>query len=792
MSVIDPIAPVQPVDPGAPEDPVGPAEPSAPGAPREPLGRPGRSMAWPQPVPEQDFPPEAQTEALARREWLVTNGLGGYASGTLAGIPTRRYHGLLVAALPAPLGRTLMLGQLSEVVRLPNGLIARLGGERHAAGEALSPGSGHLREFRLEAGLPVWRYEVGEYALEKRVFLAHLQNTAHVLYRLLSGPEPIRLEIHPTVHFRPHDAPVSTPLGLPYVLTVVEDRYELASARPAEIPAAAERAAPGAPLPPLRLWPTGADATFTVTGRKISGVRYEVEERRGYESAGDLWSPGFFAAGLAPGEEAGLAASTDPWEMLRALRPREALEAELDRRERLLEQADPRAREGTAAELVLAADPFVITPGRREDAARARAAGDEARSVIAGYHWFTDWGRDTMIGLEGLTLLTGRSAEAGYILRTFARHVRDGLIPNLFPEGGREGLYNTADATLWFFHALDRYLAATGDRGTLALLLPVLADVVERHVAGTRFGIQVDPEDCLLSQGAEGYPLTWMDAKVGDWVVTPRRGKAVEINALWYNALRLLEGWLRQAAAAAAPRPGAFAPAGPAAQAERVAGLASRVRDSFNRRFWYAAGGYLYDVVDGEPQEGPPGAAAATGPAPRRRDDPACRPNQIFAVSLPHPVLAADRWLPVVETVRQRLLTPVGLRSLAPGEPDYQPRYDGDLRARDAAYHQGTVWAWLIGPFVDAWLRVHPEDRAGAHALLQGFVPDLGEACVGTIGEVFDAEEPWTPRGCVAQAWSVAEVLRAWLLTSPRRPAPAVAETVPACEPAVDTRVRWG
>jgi predicted glycogen debranching enzyme len=685
-------------------------------APRQ---RPDRSMPWPEPAAEQG--PVAWPEALVRREWLVTNGLGGYASGTLAGIPTRRYHGLLVAALPAPLGRTLMLGQLSEVLRLPSGLIVRLGGERLGGAGLEPPGAGHLREFRLEAGLPIWRYEVGDYVVEKRVVLAHLQNTAYVLYRLRSGPEALRLEVHPTVHFRPHDAPVSTPLGTPYVLTAVEGRYELASAWPA--------------LPPLRLWLAGDDATFTVAGRRLSGVRYELEEKRGYDSVGELWCPGFFGADLAAGEEAGLVASTESWETVRAMQPREVLAAEIERRERLLAAADPRLRAGTPAELVLAADQFVVKPFRSEDAARARAAGDEARSVIAGYHWFTDWGRDTMISLEGLTLVTGRQIEAGYILRTFARHVRDGLIPNVFPEGGREGQYHTADASLWFFHALDRYLGATGDHDTLALLLPVLIDIVEHHLAGTRFGIQVDPVDGLLRQGAEGYQLTWMDAKVGDWVVTPRRGKAVEINALWYNALRLLEGWLRATAG----------------DADAIAALAERVRASFNRRFWYAEGGYLYDVVDGED-----GA-----------DDPACRPNQVFAVSLPHPVLAPERWPAVVDTVRQRLLTPVGLRSLAPGHPDYKPTYDGDLRARDASYHQGTVWAWLIGPFVDAWLRVHPGDLAAAHALLQGFVPHLGDACLGTIGEIFDAEEPWHPRGCVAQAWSVAEVLRAWIATCP-------------------------
>ncbi len=681
-----------------------------------------RTMPW---TREVEAPgPEPLPEPLLNREWLVGNGLGGYASGTtVSGAPTRRYHGVLVAALPAPVGRTLMLGQVWEVLRLPDGTLVQLGGE---------PGSetwfNYLREFRLEAGLPVWRYEIQGFVLEKRVFLAHLHNTAHVLYRLVDGAGLVRLEVHPALHFRPHDAPVSTPLGDSYTLTVCGDRYEVCSPWPA--------------LPPLRLSFSGANTTFTVADRRITGIRYEVEERRGYESVGDLWAPGFFAADLVgPGEEVSLIASTECWEVARALTSREALAAELERRERLLLLADPRARHGTAAELVLAADTFVVTPGRSEDAARAHAAGDEARSVIAGYHWFTDWGRDTMISLEGLTLATGRGLEAGSILRTFARHVRDGLIPNYFPEGDREGVYHTADATLWFFHALDRYLRATGDRRTLAQLLPTLLDIVDHHLRGTRFGIGVDPEDGLMRQGEEGYQLTWMDAKVDGWVVTPRRGKAVEINALWYNALRLLEGWLREAG-------GLLETAEAAAAAQRIAGHAERARESFNRRFWYEDGNHLYDVIDG-----PEG------------DDPACRPNQVFAVSLSHPVLDPPRWEAVVRVVHDELLTPVGLRSLSRDHPDYKPTYDGDLRSRDAAYHQGTVWSWLIGPFVDAWLRVHPGDRAGTRRFLEGLVPHLGEACLGQVSEVFDAEEPYTPRGCVAQAWGVAEMLRAWVLT---------------------------
>jgi predicted glycogen debranching enzyme len=359
------------------------------------------------------------------------------------------------------------------------------------------------------------------------------------------------------------------------------------------------------------------------------------------------------------------------------------------------------------------------------------------RTVIAGYYWFTDWGRDTMISLEGLTLTTGRHLEAGYILRTFAHYVRDGLIPNLFPEGQKEGLYHTADATLWFFHAIARYLDVTGDRGTLRLVLPKLVDIFDHHVRGTRFGIGVDPRDGLLRQGAEGYQLTWMDAKVGDWVVTPRRGKAVEINALWYNALRLMQGWLRDERGEESARP--------------FGEMANRAYRSFNERFWYAEGGYLYDVVDAE-QGG---------------NDTSCRPNQVFAIALPHPVLEPSRWEPVLSVVRKRLLTPVGLRSLAPDHPDYKAKYYGDLRSRDAAYHQGTVWSWLIGPFIDAWLKVHPEDRTGARHFLDGLTDHLAQACIGSVSEVFDAEEPFTPRGCVAQAWSVAEVLRAWIATSP-------------------------
>jgi predicted glycogen debranching enzyme len=664
----------------------------------------------------------AGLERLLAREWLVTNGLGGYASGTVAGISTRRYHALLIAALPAPTGRMVTLCQVWERLFLPGGRVVQLGGVERVGHQPDLPGAGYLSEFRLEAGLPVWTYDIEGLRLTKRIVMPHLQNAVHVLYQISGATGPWRLELEPTVHFRPHESEVNAPLAGPYSFTFCDGRYELS--------------VPGS-CPSLRFRPQGGEATFTVTGRKLVEMYYRLEHDRGYPSTGEMWSPGWFGFDLPGDGEIALAAATEPWELFTALSSAEALVHELERRERLLVNAIPAARDAVGSELVLAADDFIITPPRTEDAARARAAGEEARTVIAGYHWFTDWGRDTMISLEGLSVPTGRCAEARYILRTFASHVRDGLIPNLFPEGNREGLYHTADATLWFFHAVDRYVAATEDRETLNLLLPVFLDIAEHHLAGTRFGIGVDPADGLLRQGAEGYQLTWMDAKVDGWVVTPRRGKAVEINALWYNALLLLAGWLRTERGEGDP------------DAARLAGHAERARASFNERFWYAEGGYLYDVVDGE-----------------KGDDTACRPNQLFAISLDHPVLAPERWEPVLQVVTERLLTPVGLRSLSPGHPDYKPCYDGDLRARDAAYHQGTVWGWLIGPYVNAWLRVHPGDPSAARRFLEGFVPHLEDAGVGSISEVFDAKAPFKPRGCIAQAWSVAEVLRCWVLTA--------------------------
>lgn len=673
-----------------------------------------RIMPWDPQAPTRDI--------LLSREWLVTNGLGGYASGTVSGAITRRYHGLLIAALPAPFGRMVMWSHISESLVFGEDDRVSLGAEERAGGQLDLHGADYLAEFRLEAGLPIWRFKVRDLVLEKRVVLLHRQNTVHVTYSLSGDGARPQLELRPAFNFRHYEEAVDQLPQSPYEIRATDGRYEITN--------------PETALPPLRMQIPGCCSAFTIDPRKIHQVVYRTELERGYDYEGDLWSPGAFRIDLRDAEEATLVGSTETWDIIEVLTPAEARGAERVRRERLLARANPEARTGVAAELVFAADQFVISPaGRAEEEARAHASGDEVRTIIAGYHWFTDWGRDTMISLEGLTITTGRTLEAGYILRTFAHYVRDGLIPNMFPDGEKEGLYHTADATLWFFHALGRYLDATGDRTTLDLLVPTLIGIADQHLAGTKFNIHVDPKDGLLVQGEERYQLTWMDAKMGDWVVTPRRGKAVEINALWFNALQLLAGWLRES--------------GNDAVAARYAEHAARAHRSFNARFWQKEGGYLYDVIDGP-----------------KGDDDSVRPNQVFAISLEHPVLERDRWGSVLAVVERELLTPVGLRSLSPNNPEYKKNYHGDLKTRDAAYHQGTVWAWLIGPFIDAWLKLHPNEQKKARDFLRAFPAHLDEAGIGTISEVFDAEPPHTARGCIAQAWSVAEVLRCWVKTS--------------------------
>lgn len=633
----------------------------------------------------------------AGKEWMITNGLGGYASGTLGGGVSRRHDGLLVAALDAPRGRTVMLDQFEETLELPGGPL---------------PLFELAAEFRLEGGLPVWRFVGAGRVIERRVVMPWRQNSVHVQYRLLEG-EAVPLRLRPWLHVRHADWGVDQDLIAAAPVTVEDGKVEIACA----------------PWPVLRLAVAGWQAHWDEGCRR--DMHYPIETGRGYLDHGPQWSPGTLSATLDGALS--VTASTEGWAVATALDADAAWAAEAERRRRLLSRGHPALRAEPASHLALAADAFVFTPRNRPELlARVQAEGDGLCSVIAGYPWFNDWGRDTMIGLEGLMLVTGRHAEARDTLRTFARYLKDGLIPDNIPDGPWPPVYHTADATLWFFHAVDRYVAHTGDMETLEIILPKLEEVIERHLSGTLYGIAADPEDGLLRAAADGYQLTWMDAIVGDWVVTPRRGKPVEINALWYNALCVMARWLAET--------------GRTADADRIAAAAERARDSFNARFWYAEGGYLYDVIDGDPAEAL-----------------LLRPNQLFALSLPNPVLEQRHWRRVMEVARDRLLTPFGLRSLPADHPAYRGRFDGDQLARDGAYHQGTVWPFLLGAFVDGWLRVWPDDRAGARAVLAAMLPHLSDYCVGTVAEVFDGDPPHTPRGCTAQGWSVAEWLRAWV-----------------------------
>jgi predicted glycogen debranching enzyme len=651
---------------------------------------------------------------LLSREWLITNGLGGYASGTIAGVPTRKYHGLFVPNLAAPKGRHIMISRCDECVVTPTRQL-HLGGAEFEHERGIGDAHRYLREFRLDHRIAVWTFDFDGVVLEKSIVMVHNQNTVCVQYRLLSG-ERLELHVRPFVVFRRHDEAPANTSGDTFALDVRRGRHEISRA--------------GSPLV-LRVALQPGPTTFMTDERDEHQFVYRVERDRGDPAFDSAYSPGYFAARMSADRPVVFIASMHPWERMDFDAPA-VFDAERRRLTGLLALAPHLAGDAFAEQLAMAADQFVVLPGSRlEENVMAQAEGSELRSIYAGYHWFGDWGRDTMISLEGLTLTTGRFREAGAILRTFSHYVRDGLLPNLFPEGEREALYHTVDATLWYFHAIARYVAVTGDRAILQQLFPVLADVIERHLTGTRFGIHVDPHDGLLTAAAQGYQLTWMDAKVDGWVVTPRRGKPVEIQALWYNALMLMATWAEQLGA----------------EHRSYDAYARRAREAFNERFWNPRNNCLLDVVDG-----PNG------------DDDSIRPNQVFALSLQHPILYDRHWEPVIETVRHRLVTAYGLRTLSAEHPDYKSHYRGNLRSRDAAYHQGTVWPWLVGHYIDAYLRVRP-DRDGARRLLRAFAQHLCEAGVGSISEIFDAEDPYAPGGCIAQAWSVAEVLRAWVRT---------------------------
>jgi predicted glycogen debranching enzyme len=646
-------------------------------------------------------------ESGESREWLCTNGIGGFASGTVAGLLTRRYHGLLVAALTPPLGRTVLVSKLDETLNYDT-IRQPLFANRWGDGNVDPHGYVDLEHFHLDGTTPVWTYACADALVEKRVWMEQGANTTYVQYRLLRGQASAELEVKALVNYRDYHG------------TTRGHGWQMGVER---VPHGVKVTAYDGARPFVLLADTGeAD----VAHAWHHGFSLAAEAARGLDALDDTLHVATFRAPLTLGGALTLVLSAEPSPSLdgaAAWQRRRLHEADLLARWTST-QAEAKEAPDWIRHCVLGADQFVVARPTQDGASAGDTAG---ATVIAGYHWFGDWGRDTMIALPGLALTTGRPEIARRILTTFARFVDGGMLPNRFPDQGEAPEYNTVDATLWYVDAIRAYVKATDDDTILAELFPVLEEVVRWHRQGTRYGIKEDPSDSLLRAGESGVQLTWMDAKVGDWVVTPRIGKPVEINALWYNALRAMAGFARRLG-----RP-----------TEPWDALADRVKRGFDR-FWHPRKQYCYDVVDG----------------PTAFDD-SLRPNQIFAVSLAESPLSPERQRRVVDVCARHLLTSYGLRSLAPGERGYCPRYAGDVVSRDGAYHQGTVWAWLLGPFARAHYRVY-RDRQAALAMLEPLADHLADYGVGSIAEVFDADPPFLPGGCIAQAWSVAETLRAW------------------------------
>ncbi len=634
----------------------------------------------------------ASLQSALKREWLETNGLGGFASSTITGLNTRRYHGLLVAATKPPVGRAVLLSKVEETLTL-DGRAYDLSANQYPG--AIHP-QGHtlLKQFRLDP-FPVFVYEVEGVEIEKSVFMIEGENSVAIEYRAKSiEGKQISMEVRPLIAFRDYHATMHENSS---IRSHVHIESNIASVSPYDN------------MPALHFAHTQGE--IEPSGHWYRDFEYEVERERGLDFTEDLFNP--FVLKFDLNREAAIIASTERRDINRI---DEYRSAEIARRS-ATEKSSP-VDDDIVRSLVAAADQYIVARG-------------EGKTVIAGYHWFSDWGRDTMIALPGLTLVTNRADVTRQILLEFARWLDRGMLPNRFPDEGETPEYNTVDATLWFFEAIRALIAYTGDYQFVRdNLYDALKDVIDWHERGTRYSIRVDADGLLLS-GEEGVQLTWMDAKVGDWVVTPRRGKAVEIQSLWYNALRVMENLARHF--------------GDGSNEKRFGEMARRAKRSFNQSFWNEEAGCLYDTVDGDAR------------------DAAIRPNQIFAVSLCHSMLTAEKSRRVVEAVERHLLTPVGLRSLAPGDAQYRGCYEGGVWERDSVYHQGTVWAWLMGPFITAYIRVNKSKQARARAVewLRAFRDHLSDACLGQVSEIFDGDAPHTPRGCMAQAWSVAEILRA-------------------------------
>jgi predicted glycogen debranching enzyme len=634
-------------------------------------------------------------DEAVRREWLETNGLGGWASSTIAGAHTRRYHGLLVAATHPPVGRMALLSKLDETIIL-NGRRFELGCNRYP-GVVHPRGFEYLQAFAKEL-FPVFEYEAGSIRLRKTIAAVNGENTTLVLYEVLRAPAAFSFELRPFIAYRDYHS-----------MTQANDAIR----RQANFNDGIFRVQPYDGVPELFI--AIPDATFEAQPDWYRNFEYSIEQYRGLDYREDLFAYGLFKLNLKAGDKLGVIISTNNPNGREAFK---LFVGEKRRREKLLDS--PSSKDEFSKLLALAADQFVVK------------RGEDLRTIIAGYHWFADWGRDTMISLPGICLVTGRFDDAKKILRAFAQSTSQGMLPNRFPDAGEQPEYNTVDATLWFFVAIYKYLQASGDEAFVRdELMPILRDIIAWHDRGTRYRIHVDA-DGLLFAGEPGVQLTWMDAKIGDWVVTPRQGKAVEINALWHNALMIFAELSKRF--------------GNATEAKQFSQRAEQVKARFGEVFWNEAAGYLYDYIDGEHQ------------------DAALRPNQIFALSLPFPLLEGNKAKRVLKVVEEKLCTPVGLRSLAANDSGYRPHYGGDQLSRDGAYHQGTVWSWLLGPMITAIVRVEGEaGKQRAKQLLENIKPHLSDAGMGTISEIFDAEPPHSPRGCMAQAWGVAEVLRAYI-----------------------------
>jgi predicted glycogen debranching enzyme len=644
-------------------------------------------------------------EAGLCREWLVTNGLGGYASGTLNGITTRRYHGLLVAALEPPVARTVLVASMVEQARY-DGESYGLSTHEFVDGTITTNGYVNIEAFMLQGSLPVWSYALADALLERRLWMSHGANTTYLSYRVERATADLELDLTPLLTQRSFHSLAPTEGWNPAVDLTQNGHVEIHGPGDVSVRLIAE----GAEFQPSPDW--------------YWNVRYREEAARGLDAQSDLFTPGTFRVTLRQGDEFCLVMTS---EMADPQPATAALIAEQDRERSLLEAAGTDRAEPTLQQLTLAADQFIV-----ERHSEGQTIG---KTIIAGYHWFNDWGRDTMISLPGLALTTNRPLDAADILRTFARYIDQGLLPNNFPDSsGTLPGYNTADATLWYAIAIHRYHEVTDDETLVDDLLPALQQIVQHHIAGTKYGIGVDPQDGLLRAGEPGVQLTWMDAKVGDWVVTPRMGKPVEINALWYNVLRIVAGFLVNR--------------DPEGSADLVS-RADHVRASFQARFLDDAHAGLADVVD-----------TPNG------DDWTTRPNQLFAISLPHPLVEGETARTVLESVTRALITSFGPRSLAAHDPAYRGDYGGDQLRRDGAYHQGPVWSWLTGSLIEASLRVYGSSQ-WAQSMVRPFTHHLSDAGLGSISEIMEGAPPHLPRGCVAQAWSVAEVLRVWRLINP-------------------------